>query len=110
MALPANAVPCADAQIPAALRSQKRGRPAISSEVKEARIAAQLRESVARFGVAPDGSYVRAPVVCAIAGISKATLWRWVKNQTWPAPKKLSDRVSAWLVSDVRAALAAAAA
>lgn len=34
---------------------------------------------------------------------SAPTLWRKVKNGTFPAPHKLSDRVTAWKISDIRA-------
>ena len=34
---------------------------------------------------------------------SPATLWRKVKDGTFPAPVKLSERVTAWRVEDVRA-------
>jgi len=33
---------------------------------------------------------------------SSATLWRKVKSGEFPAPKKLSERVTAWRVEDVR--------
>ncbi len=33
---------------------------------------------------------------------SPATLWRKVKDGTFPAPVKLSERVTAWRVEDVR--------
>ena len=34
---------------------------------------------------------------------SSATLWRMVKSGKFPAPHKLSDRVTAWKIQDVRA-------
>ena len=34
---------------------------------------------------------------------SAATLWRRVQDKTFPAPRKLSARVTAWKVEDVRA-------
>ncbi|MGS3152481.1 helix-turn-helix transcriptional regulator [Aeromonas sanarellii] len=34
--------------------------------------------------------------------ISQATLWRWVAAGKFPAPVKLSDRVTAWRSEDVR--------
>ena len=39
----------------------------------------------------------------AILPFSAATLWRKVKDGTFPAPIKLSERVTAWRVEDVRA-------
>jgi prophage regulatory protein len=34
---------------------------------------------------------------------SAATLWRKVKDGSFPAPVKLSERVTAWRVEDIRA-------
>lgn len=39
--------------------------------------------------------------------ISRATLWRNVANETFPKPVKLSSRVTAWRVEDIRAWMAA---
>ncbi|WP_335622424.1 helix-turn-helix transcriptional regulator [Acidovorax carolinensis] len=38
---------------------------------------------------------------------SAPTLWRKVKNRTFPAPVRLSERVTAWKVGDVRSWIAA---
>ena len=38
---------------------------------------------------------------------SAPTLWRKVKNKTFPQPVRLSERVTAWKVGDVRAWIAA---
>ena len=38
---------------------------------------------------------------------SAPTLWRKVKNLTFPKPVRLSERVTAWRVGDVRAWIAA---
>ncbi|WP_299793815.1 AlpA family phage regulatory protein [Ramlibacter sp.] len=60
----------------------------------------------------PDGAYIRAsrlvidpkrPDVPAPVPFSAPTLWRKVKAGSFPAPVKLSDRVTAWKVGDVRA-------
>lgn len=48
--------------------------------------------------------YVRqSQLIPSIVPISSATLWRKVKAGTFPAPVKLSERVTAWRVEDVRA-------
>ena len=101
----ANVTPRADAQIAAAAVSpaKKRGRPILTSAEKEARRAAQVREGVARFSGMPDSSYVRQPVPLALLGISAATWWRWVKQHPELAPTKLSERVTAWTVGQLRA-------
>jgi prophage regulatory protein len=38
-----------------------------------------------------------------VVPVSSATLWRWVKAGTFPAPVKLSSGMTAWRVGDVRA-------
>ena len=38
----------------------------------------------------------------AILPFSSATLWRMVKNCKFPAPVRLSERVTAWKVEDIR--------
>lgn len=48
-------------------------------------------------------SYLRqAQLIPRILPFSAATLWRKVKNGTFPKPVKLSDRITAWRVSDVQ--------
>lgn len=58
----------------------------------------------------PDAAFVRLPEVCRLYAIAPATAWRWVKAGRIPAPLKLSDRVTAWRVGDLRASLAQLAA
>lgn len=43
------------------------------------------------------------PAVPGIVPFSAATLWRKVKAGQFPAPVKLSDRITAWRASDVAA-------
>lgn len=50
------------------------------------------------------------PGVAPILPVSNATLWRRVKEGTFPKPVKLSERVTAWRVEDVRQWLDAQAA
>lgn len=47
---------------------------------------------------AKDGKPERAGVV----GVSHATLWRMVAAKRFPPPVRLSERVTAWRVEDVR--------
>lgn len=55
------------------------------------------------FDHLPAGGYVRqAHLIPAVVPFSSATLWRKVKAGTFPAPVKLSERVTAWRVEDVR--------
>lgn len=51
----------------------------------------------------PEVGFIRqAQLVPAIVPFSNATLWRKVKDGTFPAPVKLSPRVTAWDVRQVR--------
>lgn len=36
-----------------------------------------------------------------IIPVAHSTLWRWVKNSTFPAPHALSAKVTAWKTDDV---------
>lgn len=62
------------------------------------------------FDSLPDSAFVRqrqlvqSPATpTAPVPFSGATLWRKVKDGTFPAPVKLSERVTAWQVGTVRA-------
>ena len=51
----------------------------------------------------PEVGFIRqAHLIPAIVPFSNATLWRKVKDGTFPAPVKLSPRVTAWDVRQVR--------
>lgn len=51
----------------------------------------------------PDVGFIRqAQLIPAIVPFGNATLWRKVKDGTFPAPVKLSPRVTAWGVRQVR--------
>ena len=59
----------------------------------------------------PEIGFIRqAQLIPAIVPISNATLWRKVKDGTFPAPVKLSPRVTAWEASKIREWIAARAA
>ena len=55
------------------------------------------------FGKLPASGYIRQKQLAAIVPFSSATLWRKVKSKEFPAPVKLSERITAWEVSAVRA-------
>lgn len=85
-------------------------------------ITAPTPKPVARiplFDAMPDSGYVREsqlvqspkrPGVPVPLPFSAPTLWRMVKNKNFPAPIKLSERVTAWRVGTVRDWLTAQAA
>jgi prophage regulatory protein len=53
-----------------------------------------------------NGGKPARPARRGIIPFSQATLWRKVKDGTFPAPVKLSAGVTAWRVEDVRAWMA----
>jgi predicted DNA-binding transcriptional regulator AlpA len=62
-------------------------------------------DALRNFDSLPDSANVRQPVVEALCGFSAATVWRRVKDGGLPRPRKLSDRVTAWNVGELRTAL-----
>ena len=64
-----------------------------------------------RFPDLPDFAFVRADVLFdeGLLPFSKATLWRLVKAQKFPAPAKISGNITAWEVGAVRRWLCALA-
>lgn len=69
--------------------------------------SAAIPDALKNFDSLPDSANVRQPVVQGLIGCSSATVWRMVKRGTLPAPRKISERVTAWNVGDLRKALAA---
>ena len=54
-------------------------------------------------GELPKTGYLRqSQLIPGILPFSSATLWRMVKSGDFPAPVKLSERVTAWRVEDLR--------
>jgi prophage regulatory protein len=51
----------------------------------------------------PQTGFLRVPQVLQFVPFGRSTLWLKVKQGEFPAPRKLSDRVSAWRAEDVRA-------
>jgi predicted DNA-binding transcriptional regulator AlpA len=66
-----------------------------------------IPDALKNFDFLPPSGNVRQPVVQGLFACSAATVWRMVKRGTLPAPKKLSERVTAWNVGELRAALSA---
>ena len=65
-----------------------------------------IPDALANFDQLPDSAYIRLPVMIGLFGISAASIWRGVKNQSIPKPIKLTERTTAWNVLLVREALA----
>lgn len=56
------------------------------------------------FDKLPQSGFIRqSQLIPSLIPFSPATLWRKVKDGTFPAPVKLSPRVTAWRVEDIRA-------
>ena len=79
-------------------------------------VKASINRSV--FDALPDSAFIREsqlvqspkrPETPAPLPFSAPTLWRKVKAGTFPAPVKLSERVTAWNVGTVRAWMTAQA-
>ena len=73
--------------------------------------ARRATAQIPNFDELPDSALVRQtqlvrdpkhPTRPAVLPFSAATLWRKVREQSFPAPTKLSAAISAWRVSDVR--------
>jgi len=87
-------------------------KPASPKTPVASRIPAQkatIHQSV--FDALPDSAFIREsqlvqspkrPETPAPLPFSAPTLWRKVKAGTFPKPTKLSERVTAWRVGDVR--------
>lgn len=72
----------------------------------------KITPTIPSFDSLPDSAFIREaqlvqspkrPDSPAPLPFSAPTLWRNVKNGTFPAPHSLSARVTAWNVGDVRA-------
>lgn len=50
----------------------------------------------------PPGGYVRQAELLQAVPFSHSTLWRKVKRGEFPAPVKLSERITAWKVESVQ--------
>lgn len=62
--------------------------------------------SLEHFDSLPDSANVRQPVVQALFACSAATVWRMVKRGTLPAPRKLSEKITAWNAGQLKKCLA----
>jgi predicted DNA-binding transcriptional regulator AlpA len=64
-----------------------------------------IPSALQHFDQLPNSANVRQPIVEALFACSSTTLWRRVKDGRIPMPRKLSDRVTAWSVGELRQAL-----
>ncbi len=69
---------------------------------KTTKRAKNHHDNHASYGALPATGFVRLADLRFIIPLSDSTIWRRVKGQTFPAPIKLSERVTAWKVEDIR--------
>ena len=51
----------------------------------------------------PESGFVRLPAVLAVFPVSRSTWWAGIQSGKYPSGIKLSERVTAWKVEDIRA-------
>lgn len=62
-----------------------------------------MTKNLSSFGKLPASGYIRQKnLIPDVVPFSSATLWRKVKAKEFPAPVKLSERITAWRVNDIR--------
>jgi len=62
-----------------------------------------MTDTISKILQLPESGYIRqAQLIPDILPFSSATLWRMVKTGTFPKPVKLSTRITAWRISDVK--------
>ena len=57
------------------------------------------------YGTLPVTGFIRLADLRKILPVSDSTIWRRVRAGTMPAPVKLSEKVTAWRVEEIRAFL-----
>ena len=56
--------------------------------------------------ILPETGFLRLPQVLKVFPVSKSTWWAGVKEGRYPQPVKLSPKMTAWRVEDIRALIA----
>ena len=64
-----------------------------------------LPHALQHFDSLPTAAYVRELIALALLGVSSSTFRRGWKDGIFPRPKKLSKRVVAWNVGELRRVL-----
>ncbi len=62
-----------------------------------------IADSLRQFDQMPDAGYVSVKVCARLFDIGVASIWRWVKAGTFPAPKQIGGNTTRWNVGEVRA-------
>ena len=66
-----------------------------------------MHDPKSSINLTSEGYIRQAQLIPAILPFSAATLWRKVKAGEFPPPLKLSERITAWRVEDIREWIAA---
>ncbi|NWK77219.1 AlpA family transcriptional regulator [Aquitalea sp. LB_tupeE] len=69
---------------------------------KTIKIADAQANILATYGALPATGFVRLADLRQIIPLSDSTIWRRVKNSTFPQPLKLSERVTVWRAEAIR--------
>jgi predicted DNA-binding transcriptional regulator AlpA len=67
-----------------------------------------LPDALTHYDDLPRAAHIRDKVVAALLSCSVPTVWRMAKDGRLPRPRKLSERVTAWNVGELRDVLSAA--
>lgn len=70
-------------------------------------LSANIPLELVNWEALPSNSYIRLPIVKVLYGLSSASVWRFAKSGKIPSPIKISERVTAWNVGQIKAHLAA---
>jgi prophage regulatory protein len=66
----------------------------------------RVSEALANFSTLPDDAILRVHPTARICGCGPATIWRGSRLGTFPAPVKLSPKITGWRVGELRRYLA----
>jgi predicted DNA-binding transcriptional regulator AlpA len=58
------------------------------------------------FPSLPDEALVREPVAAALLGVSRATVWNWVRGGRLAQPVRFGPKATGWRAGDLRKKLA----
>lgn len=71
-------------------------------QAKTIKIAPTQAGLLSTYGALPATGFVRLSDLRPIIPFSDSTLWRRIRQGTFPSPIKLSERVTAWRAESVR--------
>jgi predicted DNA-binding transcriptional regulator AlpA len=63
-------------------------------------------QALIHFDLLPDSAFVRVHTIAGLFGISKQTVYQWVREGRWPKQLRLGRHHAVWSVAAVRSARA----